>query len=70
MIRKALRIECQNGAHPLPYLELQIEPGEVTVVANSNKGEENIFLKFDEHEFIELCKEYICIVDEYKKRYE
>jgi len=69
VIKKALRIEVQNGSIPRPYLELQIEPGEVNVVANSSPSDEikKTYLKFDEYEFVELCKEYLKIVAQHDK---
>lgn len=57
MIIKTIRL--QNGCIPRPYIELRIDPGEVFITANKT------YLKFDEHEFVEFCKEYLCIVDEY-----
>jgi hypothetical protein len=72
MIIRTIRLEVQNGCIPRPYIELRIDPGEVSVIANSAPPDEinKTYLKFDEHEFVEFCREYICIVDEHKKRYE
>jgi hypothetical protein len=61
MITQRLRIEEQNSSIPRPYLEFQIEPGETIVVAKSNNADD-VFLKFDENEFIDFCEKYLEIV--------
>jgi len=60
MITQRLRIEEKNSS---AYIELQIEPGETIVTAKSSALQE-VFLKFDEHEFIDFCKKYLEIVKE------
>ena len=63
MISKRLRLEQENGCIPKSYIEIQIShDGGASVVAHDSIKNEEIPLKFDEHEFVNFCEEYLKIV--------